>query len=138
MPPNPGAPAGVRSFVILHYTAHKIYGILMAALLLFTLAISWLILTVGLLTQLPKAQIGSRLSFDPLDLEMASLDFGGMGVVEPLAVFHPSSAEDVARLVRIAYKSAQGFTVSGVLRNFFSESFNKFYLFCVIRKKIHL
>ncbi|KAM7518213.1 hypothetical protein LguiB_017175 [Lonicera macranthoides] len=84
----------------------------MATLVLLTLAISRLILTVGLPTQPFKAQIGSRLSFDPLDLEMASLDFGGMALVEPLAVFHPSSAEDVARLVRTAYESARGFTVS--------------------------
>ncbi|KAL3514686.1 hypothetical protein ACH5RR_027403 [Cinchona calisaya] len=53
-----------------------------------------------------------RLSVDPLDMENASLDFGGVQRAEPLAVFHPYSAQDVAWLVKAAYESAHGFTVS--------------------------
>ncbi|KAJ4965832.1 hypothetical protein NE237_017681 [Protea cynaroides] len=53
-----------------------------------------------------------KLSIDPTDVEAASLDFGGMGQAWPLAVLHPTSADDVARLVRTIYESTHGLTVS--------------------------
>ena len=62
--------------------------------------------------ELLRLGIGSQLSVDPSDVETASLDFGMLNRAEPLAVLHPASAEDVARLVRAAYESAYGFTVS--------------------------
>ncbi|GMN35623.1 hypothetical protein TIFTF001_005415 [Ficus carica] len=84
-------------------------------LLLMTFAICRLIVTVGLTvdpTDLLRLGVDGQLSVDPSDLETASLDFGLMTRAKPLAVLHPASAEDVARLVRAAYGSAQGLTVS--------------------------
>lgn len=53
------------------------------------------------------------LSTDQVDVEAASVDFGRMGRVEPVAVFRPRSAEDVADLVRAAAKAdGLGFAVS--------------------------
>ncbi|CAL1384132.1 unnamed protein product [Linum trigynum] len=56
-----------------------------------------------------------QLSTNPSDLARASSDFGmlrvgGSPVVEPAAVFHPTSDGDVAQLIRAAYQ--QGFPVS--------------------------
>ncbi|KAE8057173.1 hypothetical protein FH972_013884 [Carpinus fangiana] len=87
----------------------------MATKLLLTFAIYRLIVTVGLTvepTELLRLGVDGQLSVDPSDMEKASLDFGMMNRVEPLAVFHPASAEDISRLVKAAYGSARGFTVS--------------------------
>lgn len=87
----------------------------MATMLLLTFAIYRLIVTVGLTvepTELLRLGVDGQLSVDPSDMEKASLDFGMMSRVEPLAVFHPASAEDISRLVKAAYGSARGFTVS--------------------------
>ncbi|BFG17736.1 hypothetical protein CerSpe_040100 [Prunus speciosa] len=84
-------------------------------LLLITFAICRLIVTVGLTvdpTELLRLVVDSQLSVDPSDVDTASKDFGLMSRAEPLAVLHPGSAQDVARLVRAAYSSAHGFTVS--------------------------
>ena len=83
--------------------------------LLLTFAICRLIVTVGLTlrpTELLRLGLDGQLSLDPTDMETASLDFGMMSRAEPLAVFHPTSAEDVVRLVGAAYGSVNGFTVS--------------------------
>ncbi|KAL8153920.1 hypothetical protein V2J09_011680 [Rumex salicifolius] len=85
-------------------------------LLLAMTAICRLIVTVGL-TMGPTDLIhlgfdGGRLSADPTDLHSASLDFGLMSRGEPLAVLHPTSAEDVAGLLKAAYGSPTGFPVS--------------------------
>ncbi|KAM7521164.1 hypothetical protein LguiB_020126 [Lonicera macranthoides] len=84
--------------------------------LVLMFSICRLILTVGLTldpTEVFSAGIdGQLISVDPLHLETASIDFGGMKRVDPLAVFNPTSAEDIARLVQTAYESAHGFTVS--------------------------
>ena len=75
-----------------------------------------LISTVGLplpllkpaeLLQLGGTDVGGgRLSVDPADLREASGDFGGFTHAgEPLAVYHPRDAGDVATLVRAAYSS---------------------------------
>lgn len=83
--------------------------------LLLTFAICRLIVTVGLTlrpTELLRLGLDGQLSLDPTDMETASLDFGMMSRAEPLAVFHPASAEDVVRLVGAAYGSVNGFTVS--------------------------
>ncbi|XP_047326884.1 cytokinin dehydrogenase 5-like [Impatiens glandulifera] len=45
-------------------------------------------------------------------VKSVSTDFGGMTSIQPMAVLHPSSATDVARIVKAAYESADGFTVS--------------------------
>ncbi|EYU32888.1 hypothetical protein ABFS82_03G063900 [Erythranthe guttata] len=87
----------------------------MATKFLLTLAICRLIVTVGLTldpTELLSLEMEGRLSLEPSDVGSASRDFGGMQSSEPLAVLHPASAEDVARLVKAAYESAQGFGVS--------------------------
>ncbi|CAL8995653.1 unnamed protein product [Prunus brigantina] len=84
-------------------------------LLLITFAICRLIVTVGLTvdpTELLRLVVDGQLSVDPSDIDTASKDFGLMTRAEPLAVLHPGSAQDVARLVRAAYSSAHGFTVS--------------------------
>jgi cytokinin dehydrogenase len=81
--------------------------------------ISSLISTVGLpvdspaqLLQLGGDVAGGRLSVDPSDVHAASRDFGGMSLAEPMAVFRPRDAGDVAGLVRGAYRSARGLRVS--------------------------
>ncbi|KAF3446372.1 hypothetical protein FNV43_RR11551 [Rhamnella rubrinervis] len=87
----------------------------MATKLLLTFAICRLIVTVGLTlnpTELLRLGVDGQLSVHPSDVETASLDFGMMNRAQPLAVLHPASSEDVARLVRVAYGSAHGFTVS--------------------------
>ncbi|GLU04505.1 hypothetical protein SLE2022_216470 [Rubroshorea leprosula] len=89
---------------------------MMATKLLLTFAICRLIVTVGLITldpmELLRLGLDGQLTVDPADMEVASLDFGMLGKIEPLAVLHPSSAQDVARVVKAAYGSAHGFTVS--------------------------
>ncbi|XP_024030307.1 cytokinin dehydrogenase 5 isoform X2 [Morus notabilis] len=83
--------------------------------LLLTFAICRLIVTVGLTvdpTELLRLGVDGQLSVDPADVETASSDFGLMTRAKPLAVLHPASAEDVARLIRAAYGSAPGLTVS--------------------------
>lgn len=87
----------------------------MAPRLLLTFAICRLIVTVGLTvepTELLRLGVDGQLSVDPSDMKTASLDFGMMSRAEPQAVFYPASAEDIARLVKAAYGSARGFTVS--------------------------
>lgn len=88
----------------------------MATKLLLMFAICRLIMTVGLTilnpTDILRVGIHAHLSVDPYEVDSASHDFGGQHRAEPLAVFHPASAEHVRRLVRAAYDSAHGFTVS--------------------------
>lgn len=85
-------------------------------LLLAMTAICRLIVTVGLtwgpteLLQLGLDEL--RLTADPSDLHSASVDFGLMSRGEPLAVMHPSSADDVAGLVKAAYGAPHSFPVS--------------------------
>ncbi|KAH9606588.1 hypothetical protein KSS87_016118 [Heliosperma pusillum] len=82
-------------------------------LLLTVLAIYRLIVTVGLtISPTEPFQLGAiRLSTDSAELEEASVDFGRLGRAEPIAVFRPSSAHDVAGLVKAA-TSGVGFPVS--------------------------
>ncbi|KAL5778076.1 hypothetical protein ACOSP7_011002 [Xanthoceras sorbifolium] len=88
----------------------------MATKLLLTFAICRLIVTVGLTLDptdlLRLGDDGGQLSVDPSDVDSASSDFGMLNRAEPLAVLHPSTAEDVARLVKAAYATARGFAVS--------------------------
>ena len=87
----------------------------MAPKLLLTFVIYRLITTVGLTldpTDLLRLGLDGHLSVDPSDVAAASVDFGMMTRAAPLAVLHPSSAEDVARMVGAAYRSAHGFSVS--------------------------
>lgn len=87
----------------------------MATKLLLTFAICRLIVTVGLTldpTELQRLTVEGKLSVDQNDVETASGDFGGLKRSEPWAVLHPSSDQDVARLVKAAYESANGFSVS--------------------------
>ncbi|XP_021667062.2 cytokinin dehydrogenase 5 isoform X2 [Hevea brasiliensis] len=82
---------------------------------LLTFAICRLIATVGLTVdpaELLRLGVDGQLSVDPSDVEIASLDFGLLSRAKPIAVLRPASAEDVALLVRAAYNSAGGFTVS--------------------------
>nr|CAB3474430.1 unnamed protein product [Digitaria exilis] len=88
----------------------------MARCLVFMLLflISSLISTVGLPVEPPAELLGDvgRLSVDASDLHEASRDFGGVARAEPVAVFQPRAAADVAGLVQAAYGSARGFRVS--------------------------
>ncbi|XWS25829.1 hypothetical protein CRYUN_Cryun27aG0100700 [Craigia yunnanensis] len=87
----------------------------MATKLLLTFAICRLIVTVGLTldpNELLRLGVDGQLSVDPSDVETASLDFGLLTRVEPLAVLHPASAQDIAQLVKAAYGSNYRFTVS--------------------------
>ncbi|XP_074263621.1 cytokinin dehydrogenase 5 [Silene latifolia] len=86
-------------------------------LLLIVVAIYRLIVTVGLtLSPTEPFQLGAiRLSTNTAELEEASVDFGRLGRSEPVAVFRPSSAHDVAGLVKAATSGAGagvGFPVS--------------------------
>jgi cytokinin dehydrogenase len=82
--------------------------------------VSSLISTVGLPVEPPAELLqlgggdvgGGRLSVDPSDIAEASRDFGGLARAEPMAVFKPRVAGDVAGLVRAAFGSARGFRVS--------------------------
>ncbi|GJM92960.1 hypothetical protein PR202_ga09469 [Eleusine coracana subsp. coracana] len=89
----------------------------MARCLVFMLP--FLISTVGLPVDPPSqllqlgGDVGGRLSVDPSDVHEASRDFGGVSRAEPMAVFRPRGADDVAGLVRAAYgSSARGLRVS--------------------------
>ncbi|GAV60399.1 FAD_binding_4 domain-containing protein/Cytokin-bind domain-containing protein [Cephalotus follicularis] len=87
----------------------------MASKLLLTFAICRLITTVGLTMdpmELLSLGVDGQLSVDPFDLQNASVDFGLLSRAEPIVVFHPASSDDVARLVRTAYESDHGLTVS--------------------------
>lgn len=80
------------------------------------LAICRLIVTVGL-TVVPtevllRVGMEGELSLDTWDVQRASSDFGMLHRAHPVAVVHPGSAHDVARVVRAAYESLEGFTVS--------------------------
>lgn len=71
---------------------------------------------MGPATELPRLGIDGLLTVDPLDIETASIDFGLMTRDPPLAVLHPASADDVAKLIRTVANAAEeengGFTVS--------------------------
>ncbi|XP_058074896.1 cytokinin dehydrogenase 5 [Magnolia sinica] len=87
----------------------------MATKLLLMFAICRLISTVGLTLdpiELLRLSVSGRLSLDPVDIETASLDFGRLNRVKPLAVLNPASVDDIVGLVQSAYGSARGFTVS--------------------------
>lgn len=64
-------------------------------------------LTVGLTLDPSELLTSLSLSFEQSDVREASVDFGGLKKVEPMAVFHPNSARDVARLVKAAYESSR-------------------------------
>lgn len=84
-------------------------------LLLLTFAICRLIVTVGFTvdpTELLRLGVEGQLSVDPSDIETASLDFGRITHSMPLAILHPASDEDVVKLIRTAYGSVNGFSVS--------------------------
>ncbi|KAK6938881.1 Cytokinin dehydrogenase 1, FAD/cytokinin binding domain [Dillenia turbinata] len=87
----------------------------MASKFLLTLAICRSIITVGLMmdpAELLNLRVEGQLSVEASDVETASADFGGMTRTKPLAVLHPASAEDIARLIRGAYETGNGLTVS--------------------------
>ncbi|KMT20694.1 hypothetical protein BVRB_1g006690 [Beta vulgaris subsp. vulgaris] len=81
----------------------------MATKYLIAIAIYRLIVTVGLITVSPTELL--HLSTDRTEVESASVDFGRLTRTEPIAVFRPRSAIDVADLVKSA-TSIAGFTVS--------------------------
>lgn len=62
-----------------------------------------------------ETNFSGELSLDEADVKMVSMDFGGMSKIQPLAVLHPGSVNDVVRLLKAAYDSAEfthGYTVS--------------------------
>ncbi|GKA50667.1 cytokinin dehydrogenase 5-like protein [Tanacetum coccineum] len=86
----------------------------MATKLLLLFAIYRLLVIVGLTLDHPTDLIQTeiQLSFNLDDIYEASHDFGNMISSEPSGVLHPSSAHDVVKLVKLAYESPNGFTVS--------------------------
>ncbi|KAE8656055.1 Cytokinin dehydrogenase 5 [Hibiscus syriacus] len=82
--------------------------------LLLTLVICRLIILIPGLPIDPMDLLGvdGKLSVDPNNVEPASLDFGLLTRSQPLAVFHPNSAQDVAQLVKAAYTSNRWLPVS--------------------------
>ncbi|CAK9148224.1 unnamed protein product [Ilex paraguariensis] len=87
----------------------------MTTKLVLVFAIFCLLVTVGFTLdpiELRRLGFEGHLSVDPSDLKAASSDFGGVNTAEPVAVLFPASAEDIAKLVKAAYESAQGFSVS--------------------------
>lgn len=87
-----------------------------SSFLLVTFAIICeLIIAVGPseLLSIGAIDVDGHVTVRPSDLTSVSSDFGMLkSPEEPLAVLHPSSAEDVARLIRTAYTSATAFPVS--------------------------
>lgn len=86
-----------------------------SSFLIMTFAICTLIIAVGPseLLRIGAIDVDGHFTFKPSDLASVSSDFGMLkSAEEPLAVLHPSSAEDVARLIRTAYGSATAFPVS--------------------------
>ncbi|KAF9596411.1 hypothetical protein IFM89_010675, partial [Coptis chinensis] len=96
------------------------FSILMASItfLLVIFVISISISTADLImypVSLQQLNLTGELSLHATDIETASLDFGGISHVKPLAVLHPSSVEDIVSLIKAAYdaaESSQAFTVS--------------------------
>lgn len=72
-------------------------------LVLLTFTICHLIVTV--VPELLDLGLQGRLSVDTWELEAASVDFGRLSRGEPSEVVHPATAEDVARVVKAAFKS---------------------------------
>ncbi|KAL8127154.1 cytokinin dehydrogenase 5-like [Apium graveolens] len=84
----------------------------MATKIILILVVCRIIVTFGL-TLNPSELLGDlRISLNPTELESASHDFGGQNRAEPMAIFHPKSADDITRLIQAAYESAHGFTIS--------------------------
>ncbi|XP_022951883.1 cytokinin dehydrogenase 5-like [Cucurbita moschata] len=92
---------------------------MMVSKLLLAFAFCRLMATVGLnmgpAVELSRLGIDGLLTIDPSAVETASIDFGLMTRNPPLAVLHPASADDIARLIRAAVATPEeygGFTVS--------------------------
>nr|XP_043636859.1 cytokinin dehydrogenase 5-like [Erigeron canadensis] len=83
----------------------------MCTKLLLLAAICRLLVIVGVSTG-PKLQTHVELTFNHTDILSVSQDFGNMISILPAAVFHPSSTLEVSKLIKLAYESQQGFTVS--------------------------
>ncbi|XP_076922735.1 cytokinin dehydrogenase 5-like [Bidens hawaiensis] len=83
----------------------------MATKLLLLFAFCRLISIVGL-RDLFQFGLNGQLTTDADNIKSASTDFGKLTSSEPLAVLHPSSAGDVAKLLRLAHESSPGFAVS--------------------------
>lgn len=81
-------------------------------LLLIIWGICRLIIAAGFSLDPMNHFLDGQLTLDRSYVEAASMDFGMVGRVEPVAVVKPGSAEDVARVVRAAYVGGQGLRVS--------------------------
>ncbi|XP_021276985.1 cytokinin dehydrogenase 3-like [Herrania umbratica] len=57
-------------------------------------------------------EIAGKLSVNPSAIESASQDFGHIVKAIPEAVLHPSSAEDIATLVKFSYNSSVPFSIA--------------------------
>ncbi|KAK1407462.1 hypothetical protein QVD17_39078 [Tagetes erecta] len=87
----------------------------MATKLLLLFAICRLISIVGLTlnpTDLFHVEITGHLTTNHVDIKSASTDFGKLTSSSPIAVLHPSSTSDISNLIKLAYKSPNGFTIS--------------------------
>lgn len=81
-------------------------------LVILGLAISGIMGRVGLRVDVIGVGIEGKLSIETQDVERASVDFGNMARSEPIAVLHPASSDDIARVVEAAYQFGEGLRVS--------------------------
>ncbi|PSS01982.1 Cytokinin dehydrogenase [Actinidia chinensis var. chinensis] len=68
--------------------------------------------TISLPHELLTLDTSNRLRVDTKSIELASRDFGKIVQEYPLAVLHPSSANDIATLVKFSYNSHVPFSIS--------------------------
>ncbi|KAK7281218.1 hypothetical protein RIF29_09000 [Crotalaria pallida] len=93
--------------------------------ILLLITITRLISTVGkteqwkktLLPPPPKLAItldtiSHKLRYDPEEIESASKDYGNLVHNSPLAVFHPSSIQDIVTLIKHSYNSSVPFNIA--------------------------
>lgn len=87
----------------------------MATKLLLLFAICRLISIVGLTlnpTNLFHVEITGHLTTNHDDIKSASTDFGKLTTSSPIAILNPSSTSDISNLIKLAYESPHGFTIS--------------------------
>ncbi|KAE9609895.1 hypothetical protein Lal_00006257 [Lupinus albus] len=87
---------------------------LIPLLITTTLLISTVSKTKGWKTMLPPIDesISQNLRDDIETIQLASKDYGNMMQEFPAAVFHPSSINDIARLIKLSYNSSVPFTIA--------------------------
>ncbi|XP_074305273.1 cytokinin dehydrogenase 3-like [Silene latifolia] len=57
-------------------------------------------------------EISNKLTFDDSSISMASIDFGMLVHTKPIAVFNPTSTQDIVSLIKLSYNSSLPFKVA--------------------------